>query len=137
MFLLQAFYMNLHKLIIIMDYKNIGKDILYLDPNIRFVTIFDTSDGLILFSEHRPGVTNLLTAEQSKHSIQFSVSAWKIRSTLEKKIGKGKFVLAEYERIKRITMPLDKNHLLYITTEVGCEALSLINKIKKIIGNDK
>ncbi|HET8857864.1 MAG TPA: hypothetical protein VFM28_10090 [Nitrososphaeraceae archaeon] len=120
-----------------MDYKNIGKDILYLDPNIRFVTIFDTTDGLILFSEHRPGVTNLLTAEQSKHSIQFSVSAWKIRSTLEKKIGKGKFVLAEYEKIKRITMPLDKNHLLYITTEVGCDALSLIDKIKKIIDYDK
>ena len=137
MFLLQTFYMNLHKLIIIMDYKNIGKDILYLDPNIRFVTIFDTTDGLILFSEHRPGVTNLLTAEQSKHSIQFSVSAWKIRSTLEKKIGKGKFVLAEYERIKRITMPLDKNHLLYITTEVGCDALSLIDKIKKIIDKGK
>ena len=119
-----------------MDYKNIGKDILYLDPNIRFVTIFDTTDGLILFSEHRPGVTNLLTAEQSKHSIQFSVSAWKIRSTLEKKIGKGKFVFAEYEKIKRITMPLDKNHLLYITTEVGCDALSLIDKIKKIIDSD-
>ena len=137
MYLLQTFYMNLHKLIIIMDYKNIGTDILYLDPNIRFVTIFDTTDGLILFSEHRPGVTNLLTAEQSKHSIQFSVSAWKIRSTLEKKIGKGKFVLAEYERIKRITMPLDKNHLLYITTEVGCDALSLIDKIKKIIDKGK
>ena len=137
MYLLQTFYMNLHKLIIIMDYKNIGKDILYLDPNIRFVTIFDTTDGLILFSEHRPGVTNLLTAEQSKHSIQFSVSAWKIRSTLEKKIGKGKFVLAEYEIIKRITMPLDKNHLLYITTEVGCDALSLIDKIKKIIDKGK
>ena len=120
-----------------MDYKNKGKDILYLDPSIRFVTIFDTTDGMILFSEHRPGVTNLLTAEQSKHSIQFSVSAWKIRSTLEKKIGKGKFVLAEYERIKRITMPLDNNHLVYITTEVGCDALSLIDKIKKIIDSNK
>ena len=135
--MLQTFNTNEHTLLIRMDYKNIGKDILYLDPNIRFVTIFDTTDGLILFSEHRPGVTNLLTAEQSKHSIQFSVSAWKIRSTLEKKIGKGKFVFAEYEKIKRITMPLDKNHLLYITTEVGCDALSLIDKIKKIIDYDK
>ena len=119
-----------------MDYRNKGKDILYLDPNIRFVTIFDTTDGMILFSEHRPGVTNLLTAEQSKHSIQFSVSAWKIRSSLETKIGKGKFVLAEYEKIKRITMPLDKNHLLYITTEVECDATNLIDKIKKIIDSD-
>jgi adenine specific DNA methylase Mod len=32
-------------------------------------------------------------------------------------IGKGKYVLAEYEKIKRITMPLNDEHLLYITTE--------------------
>jgi hypothetical protein len=47
-------------------------------------------------------------------------------------LGKGKFVLAEYEKIKRISMPLDEDHLLYITTEVGCDALSIIDKIKKI-----
>jgi uncharacterized membrane-anchored protein YitT (DUF2179 family) len=120
-----------------MDYKNKGKDILYLDPNIRFVTIFDITDGMILFSEHKSGVTNLLTAEQSKHSIQFSVSAWKIRGSLEPKIGKGKYVLAEYEKIKRITMPLDEKHLVYITTEIGCDAFSLIEKIKNIIGYNK
>jgi len=120
-----------------MDYKNKGKDILYLDPNIRFVTIFDITDGMILFSEHRSGVTNLLTAEQSKHSIQFSVSAWKIRGSLEPKIGKGKYVLAEYEKIKRITMPLDEKHLLYITTEVGCDAFGLIEKIKDLLSYNK
>jgi hypothetical protein len=120
-----------------MDYKNKGKDILHLDPNIRFVTIFDITDGMILFSEHRPGVTNLLTAEQSKHSIQFSVSAWKIRGSLEPKIGKGKYVLAEYEKIKRITMPLDEKHLLYITTELACDAFSLIDKIKDNFGYNK
>jgi hypothetical protein len=29
-------------------------------------------------------------------------------------------------------MPLDKNHLLYITTEAGCDALTLVDKIKKL-----
>ena len=52
--------------------------------------------------------------------------------TLKKQIGKGKFVLAEYEKIKRISMPLDEDHLLYITTEVECDALSFINKIKNV-----
>ena len=115
-----------------MDYKNIGKQIMSLDPNIRFVTIFDINDNIFLFSEHRTGVTNLLTKEESKHSLQIALGAWKMRRTLENKIGKGKFVLAEYEKIKRITMPLDKNHLLYITTEPRCDALSLVDKIKKL-----
>ncbi|HEX6671508.1 MAG TPA: hypothetical protein VF084_04695 [Nitrososphaeraceae archaeon] len=115
-----------------MDYKNIGKQIMNLDPDVRFVTIFDINDNIFLFSEHRPGVTNLLTKEESKHSLQIALGAWKMRRTLEEKIGKGKFVLAEYEKIKRITMPLDKNHLLYITTEAGCDALGLVDKIKKL-----
>ena len=115
-----------------MDYKNIGNQILNLDPDVRFVTIIDINDNTILFSEHAPGITNLLTKEESDQSLQFTLSAWKIRNTLKKQIGKGKFVLAEYEKIKRISMHLDDNHLLYITTEVGCDALSIIEKIKKI-----
>ena len=115
-----------------MDFKNVGNQILKLDPDVRFVTIIDINDSSLLFSEHAAGVTNLLTKEESDQSLQFSLNAWKIRNTLKKQIGKGKFVLAEYEKIKRISMPLDDNHLLYITTEVGCNAINLIEKIKKL-----
>ena len=115
-----------------MDYKSIGNQIMNLDPKIRFVTIIDINDGMILFSEHGPGVTNLLTKEESDQSLAFTLSSWKIRSALKKQLGKGKFVLAEYEKIKRISMPLDEDHLLYITTEVECDALSFINKIKNV-----
>ena len=115
-----------------MDFKNIGNQILNLDPDVRFVTIIDVNDNKFLFSEHGYGVTNLLTKEENDQSLQFTLSAWKIRNTLQKQIGKGKFVLAEYEKIKRISMPLDNNHLLYITTEVRCDAINLIEKIKKL-----
>jgi len=115
-----------------MDFKNIGNQILNIDPDVRFVTIIDINDNEFLFSQHAPGVTNLLTKEENDQSLQFTLSAWKIRDTLKKRIGKGKFVLAEYEKIKRISMPLDDNHLLYITTEVGCNAINLIEKIKKL-----
>jgi hypothetical protein len=47
-------------------------------------------------------VRNLLTKEENDQSLQFTLNAWKIRDTLKKQIGKGKFVLAEYEKIKRI-----------------------------------
>ena len=115
-----------------MDYKKVGNQILNLDPDVRFVTIIDINDNKFLFSEHGHGVTNSLTKEENDQSLQFTLSAWKIRNTLKKQIGKGKFVLAEYEKIKRISMPLDDNHLLYITTEVGCDAIDLIEKIKNL-----
>src|SRR6478672_2445277 len=114
-----------------MEYENTGKTIMNMDPTIRFVTIIDTNDEKVLFSEHNAGATNYLSKEESQESLQLAINAWKTRSKLISKIGKGKYVLAEYEKIKRITMPLDENHLLYITTEVGCDALSLVDKIKK------
>ena len=76
------------------------------------------------------------TEENYKHfswrALQLALNAWKTRSKLEPKIGKGKYVLAEYEKIKRITIPLDENHLLYITTEVGCDAHNLIDKVREL-----
>src|ERR1041384_2288053 len=97
-----------------MNYQKTHSDIMKLDSKIRMVTICDSS-GKIMFSDHRPGVTNLLTPDESKKSLEMAVNAWKTRSQLADKIGKGKYVLAEYEKIKRITMPLDDNHILYVT----------------------
>jgi hypothetical protein len=113
-----------------MDYKEIYSKVLNVEPKTRMVTVCD-SDGKILFSEHREGVTNLLTPEESKRSLEMAVSAWKTRSQLANKIGKGKYVLAEYEKIKRITMPLDDNHILYITTEVNADHDKIIKSVTK------
>jgi hypothetical protein len=48
------------------------------DPNIRLVTICDISRN-IKFSDHRPGVSNLLSPEESKRSLEMAVNAWKER----------------------------------------------------------
>jgi hypothetical protein len=114
-----------------MDYKRIHENIMKSDPKIRLVTICDLN-GKIMHSEHREGVKNLLTPEESKKSLELAVNAWKTRSDLAPKIGKGKYVLAEYEKIKRITMPLGDRHLLYVTTEVDANHSIIISSITKL-----
>jgi hypothetical protein len=114
-----------------MDYKRIYNDVMNIDPKIRLVTICD-NDGNIMYSIHREGVKNLLTPEESKKSLELAVNAWKTRTKLAPKIGKGKYVLAEYEKIKRITMPLDDKHFLYVTTEVECDHSALIDRIQRL-----
>jgi hypothetical protein len=113
-----------------MNYQKTHSDIMNLDPKIRMVTICDSS-GKIMFSDHKPGVTNLLTLDQSKKSLEMAVNAWKSRSQLEDKLGKGHYVLAEYDKIKRITMPYGE-HLLYITTEVEADHSRILDGIRKI-----
>jgi hypothetical protein len=114
-----------------MDYRRIYEEIMNIDSNIRLVSICDLN-GKIMYSDHRQGVKNLLTPEESKESLTLAVNAWKTRSKLTPKIGKGKYVLAEYEKIKRITMPLDDNHILYITTEVQADHSKIIDGIKRL-----
>jgi hypothetical protein len=56
-----------------------------------------------------------------------AVNAWKSRSPLAKKIGKGKYVLAEYEKIKHITMLLVDKHLVHVTTERPANHANIIS----------
>jgi hypothetical protein len=114
-----------------MNYQKLYQDIMSLDRNIRMVTICDT-DGKIMYSDHRPGVTNLLTPDESRKSLEMAVNAWKSRSQLAPKIGRGKYVLAEYEKIKRITIPLGKGHLVYVTTEPQANHANIISEITRL-----
>ena len=107
------------------------KDIVNIDPNIRLVTICD-AEGKMMYSRHRQGVKNLLSSEESKESLGMAMTAWKIRSKLAPKIGKGKYVLAGYEKIKRITMPFGDDLLLYVTTKPEADHSNVINRIRKL-----
>jgi hypothetical protein len=107
------------------------KDIMNIDPKIRLVIICDTN-GNIIFYRHRQGVQNLLTKDESKKSLEMAMAAWKVRSELSDKIGKGMYVLAEYEKIKRITMPFGDDFLLYLTTEVEADHSSIYDRIRSL-----
>jgi hypothetical protein len=114
-----------------MDYQKLQVDIMNIDPKIRLVTICDIN-GKVMFSDHRQGVKNLLSTEESKESLELAANSWKIRSKLAPKIGKGKYVLAEYEKIKRLTMPFGDDLLLYVTTEPEADHSNIINRIRKL-----
>ena len=107
------------------------KDIMNIDPKIRLVTICDTN-GNIIFYRHRQGVQNLLTKDESKKSLEMAMAAWKVRGELSDKIGKGMYVLVEYEKIKRITMPFGDDFLLYLTTEVEADHSSIYDRIRSL-----
>jgi hypothetical protein len=50
-----------------------------------------------------------------------------LRNSLAAKVGKGKYAMAEYEKIKRISIPLDADH--QVTTEVAADHVDIINSI--------
>jgi ribosomal protein L25 (general stress protein Ctc) len=57
-----------------------------------------------------------------------------ILHALSPKVGKGRYAMAEYEKLKRITIPLDDDsHLLLITTEVDADHDKIIDKVLKSV----
>ena len=115
-----------------MDFDNLCKMIKNIDKNIRFAGICDES-GEIKYGGQREGVEDVLTTEETRKSNLQALARWGLRNSLAPKIGKGKYAMAEYEKIKRITIPLPDEHLLLVTTEVEGDHIKIINSILKLL----
>jgi hypothetical protein len=115
-----------------MDYTKLCEDILNLDRTVRFAGICDDS-GEIKYGGQREGVKNLLSAEETKKSNLQALARWGLRNALAPKVGKGRYAMAEYEKIKRITVPLANDHLLLVTTEVNADHGKIIDSVLKLL----
>jgi hypothetical protein len=115
-----------------MDYERLCKDILNLDPKIRFAGICDET-GQTKYGGQREGLRNLLSPEETKKSNLQALARWGLRNVLAPKIGKGRYSMAEYEKIKRITAPLENYHLLLVTTEVEADHGRIIDNILQLL----
>ena len=116
-----------------MDYGKLCKEILDLDPKVRYAGVCDDT-GETKFGGQREGVKNLLSPEETKKSNLQALARWALRNALSPKVGKGRYAMAEYERVKRITIPLaNYSHLLLVTAEVNAEHDRIIDKVLKSV----
>ncbi len=86
------------------------------NKNVRYACICD-GEGKILWNSRRNDIVSLLTLEETKASVKIACEHWNKRDNLSGKIGKGRFAIVDYEKVKRITIPLANNHLLYMHIE--------------------
>ena len=84
------------------------------DPNIRHSIITDI-EGNILVTSHREGVRNYLSPEETASSLKRAAIAWKARKELSPKIGKGLYAVAAFEKITRMTFPLEEDNLIFVS----------------------
>jgi len=90
--------------------------ILEANKYVRFACICD-GDGKILWNSRRNDIQSLISLEDTKASVKRACENWMERDKLSAKIGKGKFAIVGYEKLKRVTVPMRNNHLLYVHVE--------------------
>ena len=83
---------------------------------VRYAAVCD-NEGKILWNSHRNDVNNILTLDETKSSLKRSIDMWKARDSLSSKIGKGQYAIVAYDKIKRITIPLPNDHMLFVSVE--------------------
>ncbi len=112
-------------------YLDLVEKALKISPNIRFATVCNML-GEIKYSEHKANAKNLLTQRESLKSIESATRSWSVRNEFAAKIGKGEYVIAQYGKIARIVIPLDKDHLLYMTTTKNADHSKIAKKAAKL-----
>ncbi len=92
--------------------------ILEANKDVRYATICD-NDGKMLWHSRRNDIENIMNIEDTRASLKRAVENWKERDKLSPKIGKGRVTVTEYEKLTRVSVPLTRDHLLYIHVNPG------------------
>jgi hypothetical protein len=115
-----------------------SKDVLNLDPSIRWVGISD-STGILLNVAYKEGVTLLLSDEENEEYASNAVKRHKTRITFESKMGKMNYAVGRYEKLIRATIPINSNYYLLITldAEVKDYDTIIIEKVIPFVEKEK
>jgi len=95
-------------------YEKLLNMLMDFNDSIRFAAVCN-SKGEILWHSQRTGIKNLIPLTDTKKTLLRAVNAWQERSKITNVVGRGLYVIAAYEKIKRITIPLDNGNLLFIS----------------------
>lgn len=107
------------------DYTEFFDKVMKLDPSIRLVAIYDGR----FKAKFRDGIQRYLEDEEIKSSLSEAQSRWDSRKKLSFKIGEPKFAMAQYGKVNRITIPLEDDGVILLTTELDVNINELTDKV--------
>lgn len=84
------------------------------NKSIRFAAIYDKK-GQILWHSQREGIKNIVPYEETKQTLLRTIPAWEENLKVTNDVGSGLYSITSYEKIKRISIPLDDEKLLFIS----------------------
>lgn len=110
--------------------------ILNADPHIRYMAISDMS-GNAIYTKHRTDEPRILTDEELKDWLKNGTNIWKLYQNLGQKIDDEEvYLISVYKKFRVLTIPFDKDHLLYVTFDKGGGQTDILEHMQAIIGGD-
>jgi len=118
-----------------MDFDKLNANVFKIDSSIRYSAI-QNYGGEKICGGFRENISPILSTEELKMMHYYASQRWETRKNIEHKLGKTKYAMAEYEKLKRMTFPINEEYMLMITTEINTDHTSVISKVLECIHNN-
>jgi hypothetical protein len=105
-----------------------------IDSTIRYAAV-QNSAGEKISGGFRENISPILSDNELEMMHYYASQRWQTRKHIEHKIGKTKYAMAEYEKLKRISFPINEEYLLMLTTEIDNNHTIVIEKVLELIQN--
>ena len=115
-----------------MYFEKLCNNLMETDKNVRFVIIL-SNYGEKIAGGFRQNTTSFLSPDEIKMSLFYVGQRWDTRTHLSHRIGKAKYSITEYEKVKQFTLPVDDKHLLLISKETNANSDKIIENASRLI----
>lgn len=117
-------------------YEELSKQILDLDSKIRFAGVANIK-GELVAGGPKENVEQILQGDQVNMSIHYAFQKRELYTNLAYKIGHERSSITEYERVTLISIPINSNELVLISTEPRADYLKIIDFVHSALDADK
>jgi hypothetical protein len=111
--------------------EEFSKNILSLDPNIRFAGLIERS-GYLFAGGIREGIDQYLNGSNAELSLSQSAHIVYLRERFLTELGNLKYIVYNYRKVKLFSMPV-KQYILIFSTESTVSTEDLANKVSQYI----
>ena len=107
------------------EYGKFLDSILKFDKKIRFVAIYNGS----LKAKFRNQIQNQFKEKEIKYSLSGALKLHSFSNNMKFNLKEPKFTMTHYDKINQITIPIDKEGVILLTTEMNVDIHKLVNRI--------
>lgn len=118
-----------------MNHDEICKSLLDANQEIRFVGVLGRNGDLVA-GGHNPNVEQLLAPDEVKMSLHYAAKRWETRRNMSHRVGKTKYSVTEYDKVKQISIPISDTELLLISADTKSDFKEILGFVNKILGKD-
>ena len=116
-----------------MDFDELCSNVMKID-DVRFAGILD-KNGKQVSGGYKDGLIKHLQSDESKMSFHYASRGWENRKNLAHRIGKEKFAIIEFEKVKQISIPVDNQNILLLSVEPHSDHDQVVKSVFSLLNN--